>query len=101
MARLLGTDYTARWENILDILQNSTRDKTTLFLIRYAFQITIHSVWRERNGRKHGEVPTSTTLLGNLIEKQIRNKLSVIGRDKNTKFEGAMVIWFASRPSNS
>lgn len=71
VAWLLGSDYTALWDNIL---QDSTRDKTTLFLVRYAFQVTVHSVWRERDGRRHGESSTSAMQLGKLIEKQIWNK---------------------------
>lgn len=82
MALLLDPDYTALWDNILDILQDSTRNKTTLFLVQYAFQVTFHSVWREKNGPRHGEAPTSAIQLVKLIEKQIRNKISILRLDR-------------------
>lgn len=33
-----------------------------MFLACYPFQIYIHSVWKERNRRNHGEPPLPTTL---------------------------------------
>lgn len=97
----LGSEYMATWDRVLEILQDSTRDKTTMYLIRYAFQVTVHSLWRERNGLRHGEAPTNAMQLEKPIEKQIHNKISTLTWEHYTKLEGAMAIWLSSRASSS
>lgn len=48
---ILQNDFTTQWDQILLILSDSTRPKLITFAIRYSFQATVHSLWRERNGR--------------------------------------------------
>ncbi|KAL1200909.1 hypothetical protein V5N11_016537 [Cardamine amara subsp. amara] len=55
---LLGHRFTSRWEFLVPILTDSSIPRLQLFVLRYVFQITIHSVWKEQNGRHHGETPT-------------------------------------------
>ncbi|ANM65692.1 RNA-directed DNA polymerase (reverse transcriptase)-related family protein [Arabidopsis thaliana] len=45
------------------------------FLTRYTFQLTLHSLWKERNGRRHGEVPQAAAQMMK-YESQIMVKLS-------------------------
>ncbi|XP_024006618.1 uncharacterized protein LOC112083119 [Eutrema salsugineum] len=39
------------WHSIIAITSSAILDRVHLFLTRYVFQTTIHSIWRERNGR--------------------------------------------------
>lgn len=52
---LLRSRYTEDWDGILNLLVESGRNKTYIFLLKYVFQCSVHTIWRERNGRKHGK----------------------------------------------
>lgn len=43
------------WATILQLLVDNHQDMVQLFLIQYTFQITVYSIWRERNWRRHGD----------------------------------------------
>lgn len=47
-------------------------DSHCMFLACYAFQISIHSVWKERNRRDYGEPPLPTTSLLKIIDKNVQ-----------------------------
>lgn len=51
MRGLLLTRYTTIWAELLELMTDNSLDMITTFLIRYAFQSTIHTLWRERNDR--------------------------------------------------
>nr|ABE65501.1 hypothetical protein At3g49280 [Arabidopsis thaliana] len=53
--RLLASKYTDNWLDIMKELVSKDLDATTRIVLRYVFQNTIHSIWRERNERRHGE----------------------------------------------
>lgn len=74
--KLIGTSYTSNWNQLLVLITDTTRDSMTLFLIQYTFQAVLYSVWRERNGRRHGEQPQAYD---------------------NRRYSKAMGIWFATR----
>lgn len=97
MHKLLATKYTTHWDTILGLLVDSNQNSLTLFLLRYTFQVSIHSIWRERNGRRHGEPPTNLDQIIKGIDKQIRNRLSTIRAMGDNKFNKGMELWFATR----
>ena len=39
---------------------------------RYALQAAIHSIWRERNEKRHGAIATPTRELGKLLDRHVR-----------------------------
>ncbi|XP_056843011.1 uncharacterized protein LOC130495615 [Raphanus sativus] len=94
---LLGTRYTERWEDIIEIMLDLRQDRVKLFLIRYAFQAAIHSIWRERNYRRHGDKQIPHMLLAKVIDKNVRNRLSTIQRQGDKKMEKGLQVWFGTR----
>ena len=94
---LLGLRYTEDWSSILDLLADSGRNNTELFLLRYAFQCSIHTIWRERNGRKHGEAHQSSASLLRFIDKRVRNRISSLRIGGSRYFTNALTTWFATR----
>ncbi|CAA7019698.1 unnamed protein product [Microthlaspi erraticum] len=94
---LLGRKYSTDWQAIVSIISDSNQPRIFLFLARYAFQATIHSIWKERNARRHGEQPISPNLLAVLIDKMIRNRVSSIRMLGDRTYEEALHTWFAAR----
>ncbi|KAL1219600.1 hypothetical protein V5N11_009727 [Cardamine amara subsp. amara] len=84
-------------EAVIKLLMDTSLGKNILFLTKYTFQLTLHSIWKERNSRRHGEVATSSVLLVRLIDKQVRNKISSVREQGNVRYDGCMVSWFATR----
>ncbi|KAG2326666.1 hypothetical protein Bca52824_009394 [Brassica carinata] len=96
-ANLLGSRYTEDWNCILEILAGSGGNNTEMFLLRYAFQSSIHTIWRERNGRKHGEPHQTSTSLIRFIDKGVRNRISSLRMGGSRRFTNALTTWFATR----
>lgn len=94
---LLLARYTGKWEEIVAILLDQRIDRVKLFLLRYTFQATAHSIWRERNRRRHGEKELPPTLLTKVIDKNVRNRLSTIKRLGDHKLESGLRVWFDTR----
>jgi len=69
--KLWKTRFTKEWPQILAYVSDKSLQRVDGFLIRYVFQATIHTVWRERNGRRHGETPNTTSHLITWIDKQV------------------------------
>ena len=80
MNGLLLTRYTEKWEDIIALLLDKRQDRVMLFLLRYTFQTTACSIWRERNRKRHGEKHLPHTLLIKIIDKNARNRFSTIKR---------------------
>lgn len=68
-----------------------------LFLTKDIFQSTVHTVWRERNRRRHGEAPCLAALLIKRIYKNMRNKFTIFQRKGDKVLEGGMAVWFSTR----
>ncbi|PWA60679.1 hypothetical protein CTI12_AA379470 [Artemisia annua] len=94
---LMGSDYTWKWTNILNQISLNGRIDMRLFIVRYAFQATIDSLWIERNRRRHGEKPITNTILVRMIDVMVRNRLSTMRRNGVKKFEDGIRIWFGTR----
>ncbi|KAL9812116.1 putative reverse transcriptase zinc-binding domain-containing protein [Arabidopsis thaliana] len=61
--KLWRSRFTTVWPQILAYISDNSLNQVDGFLIRYVFQATIYAVWRERNGRYHGESPTTQSQL--------------------------------------
>ena len=95
--RILGNSYTNVWSEIVTLISKCSREKNSLFCIRYALQASIHTIWRERNKIRHGEKPLPLSKLKKLIDKGVRNKLSLM-RSKGLKGrETILQFWFETR----
>lgn len=97
MEGVLLHKYTNQWERIMRIMIRPQGSKVKSFVIKYMFQLAIHTIWRERNRRRHGESPSPVNILASLIDKGMRNKLTIIQRRKDKDLEGGMIYWFSTR----
>lgn len=68
---ILQDAYTITWSEIIAIISNPSCPPTEAFIIRYAFQATVHSIWRERNSRRHGEQPCDANGLIKFVGKTV------------------------------
>lgn len=94
---VMRDSYTTDWEDLMRFIKDETKERLLLFTTRYLFQATIHSIWRERNRRRHGDVASPPVLLAKLIDKTMRNKFSIIQRRREKKLEGGLQFWFSTR----
>lgn len=95
---IMGDRFDTGWENILRLLSNaSTWSKLDLFITRHVFESAVHAIWRERNRRKHGEDPVPSMLLIKRIDKEMRNRFTVIRQRGDKDYEGGMALWFSTR----
>lgn len=95
--RLLGNDFSRDWDCLITSLNSSNQPWLHQFLLRYAFQSALYHIWRERNARRHGEIPSPHDRLIKLIDKNVRNRLSAIQDMGDQRYEGALRVWFAAR----
>jgi len=93
---ILTTDFTASWRDILKLIQGNDLGKTKCLILRYIFQNAIHSIWRERNNRKHSEDHSTIMRLVKMIDKNIRSRLSTIQSGGDSKYAGGIQFWFQS-----
>lgn len=96
MKELLRTQYTEERDDIIALLLDRQYNQVKLFLMRYAFQVTVHTIWRERNRMRHGEKHLPYTLTLKTIDKTIRNGLSTIKRHGDHRMEEGLdiVVWY-------
>nr|BAB10650.1 unnamed protein product [Arabidopsis thaliana] len=66
------------------------------FLARYILQASVYTLWRERNGRRHGEDPNPAARLIRWIDKQMRNALSSIKEMGDRRYDTGLQLWFAT-----
>ncbi|KAL9810229.1 putative reverse transcriptase zinc-binding domain-containing protein [Arabidopsis thaliana] len=94
---LLLDKYSDRWQDIILMLTRKDFDTTKSFILGYVLQNSIHSIWRERNDRRHGEDPSNEERLIKFIDKNIRNRLSTLRRGDEEKYVNGIQVWFGSR----
>lgn len=93
---LMQDMFTTEWRTLIGIVSKPWLTPIKTFLIRYTLQATMHTIWWERNARRHGEEPRSTTTLIQVIDKNIRLKLLAM-KGKGKHFEEGLITWFATR----
>ncbi|WZZ70357.1 hypothetical protein YC2023_081727 [Brassica napus] len=99
---LLGHHYTYDCMNTVHELAKNDLDCQRLFLIRYAFQITIPSIWMERNRLNHGDPSSRPLSLHKTVDNDIQNRLSLshLRYDSVEKYEDLQRI-FGNGVANS
>ena len=97
MNGLLGSRFTIIWEDIMALTIDNSQDMITTFLTRYGFQVSLHSLWRERNDRRHQASPTSISTLVTMLDRHIRNRCSSIIKLGDQKYAASLSVWFATR----
>ncbi|KAL0728762.1 hypothetical protein Bca4012_024855 [Brassica carinata] len=90
MNHLLGSRFTTAWEEIIVLTIDNSQDMLTTFLTRYGFQVSLHSLWRERNDRRHGATPTSVSALISMLDRHIRSRCSSIRMLDDLRFTGSL-----------
>ncbi|RID56005.1 hypothetical protein BRARA_G03234 [Brassica rapa] len=93
--------FTLDWNEILDMIDNPRGTLTEAFLIRYTFQALIHSIWRERNGRRHGEQPKYEKVLIKCVDRTIRLKLLAVKGKGKKYLEESLCVWFGTRTQST
>lgn len=97
MFRLLGHKYTIDWNQLIQVLHDSTLDNISLFMIRYVFQSTIYHIWRERNCWRHDENLQPTSNLKKLFDKNMWNRFSFIRVTDDYQYEEGIRKWFETQ----
>ncbi|XP_009126345.2 uncharacterized protein LOC103851254 [Brassica rapa] len=97
MRGILRSAYSVKWDDLIRLLTDSGMDKKKRFCFRYTFQVTLYSLWRERNKRRHGEQAMPARVLSKLTDKAVRNKLSLIQLKGVKGLENILQYWFATR----
>ena len=87
---ILGDRYTNDWPDIIELISETDGDMLTCFTIMYIFQATVHSIWRERNKRRHGEAHSTPVQLVKFIDKGVRNRFSSIVMVGDMRYEGGL-----------
>lgn len=96
---LLTHRFSTNWDSLIPLLTDQTFTRIQIFVLRYVFQNTIYSIWRERNRRRHGETPLPATTLTGMIDKGIRNRLYTMAGADSLTFEGGLRYWFSTHSS--
>lgn len=98
MKGVLRDQYTTKWEEIVRMISiEANGRKIEVFTMRYMFQAVVHTIWRERNKRRHGEDPSPAEVLIKRLDKNIRNIFTVIQRRGDKEYAKGMEFWFSTR----
>ncbi|XP_024007258.1 uncharacterized protein LOC112083462 [Eutrema salsugineum] len=91
--RLMGTSFTTKWADFVEGMSQPLGKSTTSFILRYVFHAAIHSIWCERNNRRHGERHTPRDVMFRHIDRVVRNRLSTT----RNKYGDGLQTWFGLR----
>ncbi|CAL9239165.1 unnamed protein product [Arabidopsis halleri] len=94
---LLKARFTTDWSLLLEYISDQHLDRVEGFLIKYVFQAAVYTIWRERNQRRHGEVPQPVEGLILWLDKQVRNQISSIRIKGDMRYEAAYQSWIKAR----
>ncbi|KAG7543982.1 Reverse transcriptase domain [Arabidopsis thaliana x Arabidopsis arenosa] len=89
--------FSTNWSDLITSINGQWSDRLESFIARYVFHATLHTIWRERNRRRHGENPNPPARLINWIDKQVRNQLSTIRTSGDRRYDKGLQAWFQAR----
>lgn len=93
--KLFGTRFSTEWQQVVDYISESQHDRIHSYLARNIFQLTVHTIGRERNARHHGDDPRPATTLIRWLDKHVRSQLSAIKSLGDRRYDQALQAWFA------
>ncbi|XP_048604905.1 uncharacterized protein LOC106378230 [Brassica napus] len=67
---ILKETYTNEWNATVNLISDEKMERKRLFCIRYAFQIALYTLWRERNKVRHEEKILPIEVLKKLVDKR-------------------------------
>ena len=95
---ILHDQYTVDWERIIRMLVESPSwSRFQMFTMRYVLQATVHTIWRERNRRRHGEDAVPAEVMIRRLDKNVRNQFTVVQRRGDKDYREGMSFWFGTR----
>lgn len=96
VGNLLGVEPDPDWHTTLTRLLTGSYDKLTSILLRLVFQVTIYSIWRERNDRRHKGCVKSVDQVARVIDKTVRNRITSLDYRYKPRLQGLMQRWFSA-----
>ncbi|XP_018453668.2 uncharacterized protein LOC108824778 [Raphanus sativus] len=90
---LLGPRVNPDWSITIASLLSPRRKEINTCLLKLILQATIHSIWRERNNRRHQGDPLSPSQMVRFIDKTIRNRISSLRYRKPAYYSDMMQRW--------
>lgn len=90
--------FTVEWESMVRLITANV-NWSRVNISRYILQSTIHAIWMERNMRRHNELPSPSEVLIKSLDKNMRNRFTLLQRKGNKELIGEMAFWFESRQS--
>lgn len=84
------------WSIIITMLLSPRRSAVDSCLLRLCFQAVIHSVWRERNSRKHNGTYRTAQQLTRFLDKTVQNRISSL-RSHNAEQSSCLMIRWMGR----
>ncbi|RIA05704.1 hypothetical protein BRARA_K01900, partial [Brassica rapa] len=96
---LLGSRVNPDWNITVASFLSHRRREIDTCLLKLALQASIHSIWRERNNRRHQGNPLSADQMVRYIDKTIRNRISSL-RKRKPNFYGDMMQRWLTRASS-
>ncbi|KAL0724291.1 hypothetical protein Bca4012_038890 [Brassica carinata] len=86
------------WSFTVTMLMSRRRSASVTCLLRLSFQAVVHSIWHERNSRKHNSNFRTAPQLTRMIDKIVRNRISSL-RSRNMALYSAMMMEWIGRNS--
>ncbi|CAL9217216.1 unnamed protein product [Arabidopsis halleri] len=96
--KLLRHHITPDWADTVTAIQGLSGDLLKDILIRLYFQVTVYTLWHERNTRIHNNGGISAALLIRNGEKLIRNRISSLDYSKKPHLRLLLQRWLMLRP---
>ncbi|KAG7580838.1 Reverse transcriptase domain [Arabidopsis suecica] len=89
--------YTTDWHTTIEWASHQWQNRIESFLARSILHVATYTIWRERNGRKHGNIPNPPSCLIKWCDKHIRNQLSAIKISGDRRYDSGLQAWFDLR----
>ncbi|KAF8106336.1 hypothetical protein N665_0143s0007 [Sinapis alba] len=98
MSGVMRNQFTVDWGSLIRLTtEDITWNKLELFIVRYMLQSTVHAIWMERNRRRHNEVLTPREVLIKRLDKNMRNRFTILQREENKELAEGMAFLFGTR----
>ncbi|KAF2594467.1 hypothetical protein F2Q70_00042468 [Brassica cretica] len=94
---ILRSSYTNDSSEIIVLISEESRKKMSQFCLQYAFQAVLYAIWRKRNKVIHGEKMMQLLVLKRMVDKGMRNKITLMSRRGTKGMERLMQYWFYTR----